>query len=100
MIKLSSDNSAFFQQPLEQQKKALVWQCRRGIKEIEVLLIPFLEDYYIHESEETRKAFVALLAEADLDLFEWFTHRDSPDNPQLEEVIDVILARLATRTAP
>jgi antitoxin CptB len=83
--------------PVDQQQKALVWQCRRGIKEIEVLLIPFLEHYYVHEDEQTRQAFIALLAEADLDIFEWFMHRQIPENKQMEEIVDVILQRLAVK---
>ena len=80
---------------IAEQKKALVWQCRRGIKEIEVLLIPFLENHYEHESLEIREAFVALLEEADLDMFEWFTRREQPDNEQMELIVNVILQRLA-----
>ena len=80
---------------LAQQKKALAWQCRRGIKEIEVLLIPFLEEHYEQESREVREAFIKLLAEADLDLFEWFTHRDEPEDPQLTWIVNVVLERLS-----
>lgn len=80
---------------VEQQQKALLWQCRRGIKEIEVLLIPFLENYYVHEDEQIRHAFIALLAEADLDIFEWLMHRQTPENEQMELIVNVILQRLA-----
>lgn len=82
--------------PPEQQKRALRWQCRRGIKEIEVLLIPFLEQHFEQESETLRTAFIALLEQADLDMFEWFTHREAPDDSQMELIVNVILERLAT----
>lgn len=82
--------------PPAQQKRALIWQCRRGIKEIEVLLIPFLEQYFEQENENLRAAFIALLEQADLDMFEWFTHREIPDDPQMELIVNVILERLAT----
>lgn len=82
---------------IAEQKKALVWQCRRGIKEIEVLLIPFLENYFEHETAEVREAFIALLEEADLDMFEWFTHREQAENPQMDLIVNVILQRLAAQ---
>ena len=81
---------------IDEQQKALLWQCRRGIKEIEVLLIPFLEKHYKHESDIIRNAFIALLAEADLDIFEWLMHREKPENEQMEEIVNVILQRLTT----
>ena len=79
---------------IEEKKKELVWQCRRGLKEIEVLLVPFLEKHYQHESPEIRRLFEALLEEEDLDIFEWFTRRVKPDTEQMEEIINVILLRL------
>ncbi len=78
-----------------EQKKALEWQCRRGIKEIEVLLLPFLEHHFEQEDEEVRMAFVSLLEEADLDMFEWFMKRDTADDERLQWIVDVILERLA-----
>ena len=77
-----------------EQKKALVWRCRRGIKEIEILLIPFLENHFVNESEEIRNAFIKLLEEADLDMFEWFTHREEPEDSQLKMIVNVVLERL------
>lgn len=81
---------------IDEQQKALVWQCRRGIKEIEILLIPFLEKYYKEEEESIRQAFIALLAEADLDIFEWFMRREKPESKQMELIVNVILQRLTT----
>jgi len=79
---------------IEEQKKALVWQCRRGIKEIEVIMIPFLEEFFVKEDESIRNAFIALLDEADLDIFEWFMHREKPESEQMELIVNVILERL------
>jgi antitoxin CptB len=83
---------------IDEQKKALVWQCRRGIKEIEVILIPFLEEHFEKEDYSIRQAFIALLEEADLDIFEWFMHREKPESEQMELIINVILERLQTRS--
>jgi len=81
---------------IEEQQKALIWQCRRGLKEIEVLLIPFLENHYIHEEETIRQAFIKLLEEADLDIFEWLMLREQPEDKQMELIVNVILQRLTS----
>ena len=64
-----------YSQEMLEKQKSLLWQCRRGIKEIEVLLVPFLEQHYLNESERHQALFEKLLAEQDLDIFEWFTRR-------------------------
>ncbi len=84
-------------QGIQKQKKELVWQCRRGIKEIEILLIPFLENDFEKADAQTRERFVRLLAQADLDIFEWFNGRSKPEDQDMESIINVILSRVATR---
>ncbi|MCK5903337.1 MAG: succinate dehydrogenase assembly factor 2 [Cocleimonas sp.] len=39
----------------------LKWQCRRGVKELDVLLSDYLEHHYPHSSESEQRAFQALL---------------------------------------
>jgi antitoxin CptB len=84
-------------QELQALKKALVWQCRRGIKEIEILLIPFLENDFVNEDQQTRDRFVRLLDQQDLDIFEWFNGRSKPDDEDMESIVNVILSRVASR---
>ena len=67
------------------------WDCRRGIKEAEVLLLPFFERHFDQLSLEDKRAFVALLTQHDVDLFEWFTLRSEPDDPDLNRIVKLIL---------
>ncbi|MDX1694973.1 MAG: succinate dehydrogenase assembly factor 2 [Ketobacteraceae bacterium] len=76
--------------------RRLSWQCRRGIKEVEVLLAPFFERHFGGLSARDQDLFVALLEESDVDLFEWFTTRAKPQDPELRHIVDVILARMAS----
>ena len=80
----------------EDDLKRLSWQCRRGIKEVEVLLAPFFERHFRDLSGDEQDQFVALLAESDVDLFEWFTTRTKPEDPALRHIVNVILARVAS----
>ena len=80
----------------ENDIKRLSWQCRRGIKEVEVLLAPFFERYFRELSGEEQDLFVALLEESDVDMFEWFTTRAKPEDPDLKRIVNVILTRMAS----
>lgn len=71
--------------------KRLQWQCRRGIKEVELLLVPFFEAYYTELSPSDQQVFERLLACHDVDLFEWFTQRTSPEDTELSRLVDAIL---------
>lgn len=80
----------------EDDLKRLSWQCRRGIKEVEVLLAPFFERFFTQLSAEDQARFVAFLEESDVDMFEWFMQRSKPEDPDTRYVVDVILARMAS----
>lgn len=73
-------------------KAQLRWACRRGMLELDTLLTPFLEQHYDHLSLPQRQAFASLLASSDLELFRWLMRRESPADPQLQDIIGVILA--------
>ena len=79
----------------EDRKRRLTWQCRRGIKEVEVLLVPFFENHFDSLSLADRDSFEMFLKEQDADIFEWFTMRVKPANPQTAAMVDVILSRMA-----
>ncbi|MEZ5506949.1 MAG: succinate dehydrogenase assembly factor 2 [Gammaproteobacteria bacterium] len=55
--------------------RRLAWQCRRGIKEVEVVLVPFFEQHFQQLSPEDQLLFERFLEEHDVDMFEWFTKR-------------------------
>ena len=70
----------------------LRWRCRRGTREMDLLLLRFLERGYPHLSNGEQSLFGALLDEADPDLYAWITGRTEPANPTFLPVIDKIIA--------
>jgi antitoxin CptB len=76
-------------------KKKLEWQCRRGMLELDVILIPFLEQYYDEIDPMRRKAFAELLQQADPDIYTWIMGFGSCSEPGLESIIDLIRDRMA-----
>lgn len=81
--------------PFTDAERRLRWQCRRGLKELDVLLEPFMEEHYRDISVEEQELFRRLLAEEDVDLLSWFMQYTVPDAPELERIVHVVLRRLA-----
>ncbi len=70
----------------------LRWHCRRGMLELDVLLIPFLEGRFAALALEDQQLFERLIAEEDQDLFSWFMRSATPEDPQFKRMVDLILA--------
>jgi antitoxin CptB len=52
-------------------KARLRWHCRRGMKELDVLLERYLAGRYDGAPETERVAFVALMSEEDPQIWSW-----------------------------
>ena len=72
----------------------LWWHSRRGMLELDVLLIPFLEEAYRDLDKEDQERYKKLLSCEDADMFEWFMQRSRSDDPDLQHIVDIILARV------
>ncbi|ODN42236.1 FAD assembly factor SdhE [Piscirickettsia litoralis] len=71
--------------------KRLRWACRRGMLELDLVLQPYVEKAYDTSSDRHKELFCKLLSEADQDLFVWFTQREVPKDPELAEIVAVVL---------
>ena len=58
----------------------LLWRCRRGIKEMDLLLENFVHKHYPALSDADKQVFAALLEESDPDLMNWLMGRSEPSN--------------------
>ncbi len=52
-------------------KTQLAWQCRRGMLELDVILKPFLENFFDDLEQQQKDCFAQLLNETDPDLYTW-----------------------------
>lgn len=66
---------------------SLIWRCRRGIREMDILLQNFLENYYKDLLPEEQNAFKQLLDEADLDIMNWVMGRQDPPSEEIAAII-------------
>lgn len=78
----------------EEHIRRLRWHCRRGIKEVEVLLEPFFEERYMGLSDADKLLFEKLLEQHDVDMFEWFTLRSKPEEADLAHIVAMVLSRV------
>jgi len=72
----------------------LFWNSRRGMLELDVLLVPFTQEVYSTLSEADRELYVRLLACEDQDMFGWFMERSESEDPELQRMVRIILDRV------
>jgi antitoxin CptB len=61
-------------------RSRLLWRCRRGTKEMDVLLQKYLDQEYDALSAEQQALFEQFLEEQDPDIYAWITNAGTPDN--------------------
>ena len=71
----------------------LRWAARRGMLELDLILMPFLERVYPSLAATDKERFQQLLQEQDQDLFAWLLHRDNPSDPESLAIVEVIRER-------
>jgi antitoxin CptB len=64
----------------DEEIRRLRWQCRRGMLELDHLLMRFLELGYRDLDPQRRAQFVELLGCQDQDLSDWFMSRRIPED--------------------
>jgi antitoxin CptB len=73
------------------EHKRVMWHCRRGMLELDVLLLPFCRDMFLTLSMEDQTKFVNLISCEDPDLFGWFMQQNEAENPDHAYMVDMIL---------
>lgn len=78
----------------EEDIRRLTWQSRRGMLELDVLFVPFMENGFRELDEADQDRFVKLLDEEDQDLFVWFMQRGEPYDEDHKRIVKLILDRV------
>ena len=74
----------------ENELARLYWQCRRGMLELDTLLLGFLDQGYESLSEDGRQGFLELLDYDDTELLEYLIGRQVHMEVRLRNVIEAI----------
>ncbi len=70
----------------------LAWRCRRGTKELDVLMQKFLDKYYQTATPELQCAFEMMLDMQDPELYDLLIGRKKSNNQNINKVIEYIYA--------
>ncbi len=73
----------------EIERKKLLWRCRRGTKELDLILASFVTENYADLKETEKADFNLLLDTQDPVLTEWLCFDVEPSS-DLKEIVDTI----------
>ncbi|HEK1815490.1 FAD assembly factor SdhE [Proteus mirabilis] len=82
-----------------ENKARINWACRRGMRELDISIMPFFENEYDTLTDDDKRLFVRLLECADPDLFNWLMNHGHPDDEDLYYMVKLIQERNRIRMA-
>jgi antitoxin CptB len=68
----------------------LRWMCRRGMKELDVVLTRYLDERYVDSSDAEQALFRQLLQMPDPDLYDLLLRRTRTDDAELAHLLQVL----------
>ncbi|WP_295473717.1 succinate dehydrogenase assembly factor 2 [uncultured Pseudomonas sp.] len=78
----------------EVELNRLFWHSRRGMLELDVLLVPFVREVYPSLNDTDRALYRRLLDCEDQDMFVWFMQRGESEDAELQRMVRMILDRV------
>ena len=66
------------------------WRCRRGLLELDIVLLRFMDRYYMQLDEQGLEQLEQLLALPDNDLWDFITRRQVITNDNLRPVLELL----------
>lgn len=69
----------------------LRWRCRRGMRELDVLLLRWLDEDFPSAPDAERRAFEQLLSWQDPDIVDLLAGRVTTEDPGLRHVVERLL---------
>jgi antitoxin CptB len=80
--------------PVEPQELGkLLWRCRRGMKELDVLLTRYVEEQYCGAPAAHQEAFRTLLEAPDMVIYGYLLRQHRPPTASLSSLIERITGR-------
>jgi antitoxin CptB len=69
------------------EESRLRWLCRRGMKELDVVMTQYLDSCYAEANEDDRQGFITLLEMPDPDLYALLLGRETSLNQNADKVV-------------
>ena len=68
-------------------RNRLRWRCRRGVRELDLLLSRFLDTRYDQLSQDGKKYFELFLNQSDPDLLAWLMGNRVPQEEDMQRLV-------------
>ena len=76
---------------MNELEKKILWQCRRGLWELDAILIPFVEKNFSNLEEIEIENFKKLLAYEDIEIFDILVNKKPFEDTEIEGIVSKIL---------
>ena len=76
---------------MNELEKKILWQCRRGLWELDAILVPFVEHSFNDLNEEEIGKFRKFLSYEDIEMFDILVNKKGYEDQELESIIERIL---------
>jgi len=76
----------------QKRQRQIRWRCRRGARELDLLLSAFVDGHYHALNDAERRQFDRLLESADPQLCDWLCHNTQPTDPEIAALVKRIRA--------
>jgi antitoxin CptB len=71
--------------------RRLRWRCRRGMRELDQLMLRYLDGRWPSASDTERAVFLRLLDTEDDKLWRWFMGRETPQEADIDVLVRAII---------
>ena len=75
---------------MDELEKKILWQCRRGLWELDAILIPFVEKYFTKMDKKEIDDFRKLLTYEDIEIFDILVNKKPFEDENLEKIVEMI----------
>ena len=76
---------------MNELEKKILWQCRRGLWELDAILVPFVEQSFNDLNKEEIDKFRKFLSYEDIEMFDILVNKKGYEDQELESIIERIL---------
>lgn len=76
----------------QEELRRLVWHSRRGMLELDILLLPYTEQVFATLNEADKDAYRRLINCEDQDLFNWFMEKSESPDSEIQRMVQAVLS--------
>ena len=76
-------------EPTNEQRR-IIYQARRGLKELDFYIDPYVKELYLTAPQEEQDTFAQMLTHEDPDLLDYFTNQSQPEEAAIWALVNKI----------